>query len=360
MKALVTILLFTILIPAANAKDKIHALYIPLADHYPGLIAHHKYAGQMTKAEYTVEQMKSWPALEGKFLSGQADIAFIISPMAMNMFSKSQDFHWVSLIHRDGNALAVNELFAKDLDLAEHRIDRKPNNKFAKIAKIWKSKSGAASIVGVPSLYATHTAVIYKYLKDNGATLAIGKGEGDVIAKAVAPPKSPSFIKNLGESGKAASFEQSLPWADIVETEGFGKVVWYSKDIMKWPKGHVECIIIASDKAIKEKPEALREVINAIHQAGRYIDLAREKGGSSLIEIANVINSKYIGLHTVVSIEKSLNWDLGVINYSNLNIDKAGLKQIMDLSVEAGIIKQGIDIDAFANDSFSTTLTEVH
>ena len=26
---------------ASTSKEKIHALYIPLADHYPGIIAHH-------------------------------------------------------------------------------------------------------------------------------------------------------------------------------------------------------------------------------------------------------------------------------------------------------------------------------
>lgn len=341
------------------AKDPIHAVYIPLADHYAGLIAHYYYADEMKKAEYKVELMKSWPSLRGKFMSGQVDLAFIICPMAMDMFAEKSTFKWISLIHRDGNALAANEIFAGMMSLKDDRIDRKPTDDFARAAVQWKNETGKASICGVPSLFATHTVVLYKYLKDNGLTLAVGEGNGDIIAKAVAPPKSPEFLKYEEQNGRAASFEQSLPWADVVETQNFGKVVWYSKDIMKWPRGHVECIIIATNKCINEKREALKEVIYYIHKAGRDIDKARKRGGESLKSIAKIINENYIPAHTVEAIMASLKWDLDVIKYSNLNIDKAGLKQIMDLAVEGGILEKTINIDDFADDYFSTDITSI-
>ena len=339
------------------AKEKIHALYIPLADHYPAIVAHHQYASQMKHADYSVEMMKSWPALSGKFLSGQADIAFIIAPLAMNMFAKTPNFKWVSLVHRDGSALAVNDIFVKNLGLATNRADRTPTPAFANAAASWASNMSRPSISGVPSLQSTHTVVLYKYLKDHGKTLAIGSGDGDVLAKAVAPPKSAVFIQNLGKNGIAASFEQSLPWADIVEADGYGKVVWYSKDVIKWPKGHVECIIIASDKAIKTKFLALQEVIKSVHQAGVDIQDAMSTGGEPLDQIAKTINGHYVKLHSVKAIKASLNKELGVINYVNLNNDVAGLQMIMNLAVESGVMKAPIDLKQFADERFATELT---
>ena len=86
--------------------------------------------------------------------------------------------------------------------------------------------------------------------------LSLGEpGEAAVVSIEVAPHKSPVFRKKKNSRQHAAAFEQSLPWADVVETGGFGKVAWYSKDIIPWPHGHVECIVIATDKAIEEKPE---------------------------------------------------------------------------------------------------------
>ncbi len=342
---------------AAIAKDKIHGLFIPLADHYPAIVAHHKYAGEMKTADYSVEMMKNWPALSGKFMSGQADIAFIISPLAMNMYAKKPNFKWVSLVHRDGNALAVNDIFLKDIPLNPDKSKRKPTADFANAASKWVTDKKRPSISGVPSLQSTHTVVLYKYLKDHGKTMAVGRGKADVIAKAVAPPKSPAYIQNQGKNGLAASFEQSLPWAQIVEDGGYGKVVWYSKDVIKSDKGHVECIIIASDNAIKNKAAALKEVIHYVHKAGKDIQDAMASGGPALTDIAKLVNSNYIKLHTVPAIEASLNKDLGVINYVNLNNDKPGLKVIMDLAVESGVMKKAIDIDSFADDSFASEIT---
>jgi len=341
----------------AQAKEKIHAVYIPLADHYAALVAHSKYGTQMTKANFSVEMMKSWPSLRGKFMAGKADMALIICPMAMDMFAEKPNFRWVSLAHRDGNALAVNEIFEKRINLPKYRVDRKPTADIANAMAQWKKEKGKPSVCGVPSLLATHTVVLYKYLKEHGKTLAIGKGDGDVLAKAVAPPKSPSFLKQEAKGKRAATFEQSLPWADVVETQNFGKVAWYSKDVITWPKGHVECIVIATDDAIKNKTEALKEVIHFIHKAGRDIDTSRAKGGQALEEIARICN-KYIPLHTVEAIMQSLRVDLNVVNYSNLNVDKPGLKLIMDLATEGGVLKKAIDIDAFANVTFDTEITK--
>ena len=66
---------------------------------------------------------------------------------------------------------------------------------------------------------------------------------------------------------------------------------------------------------------------------------------------------KHIPSHNAEAIVESLNLELGVINYKNLNNDKGGLKQIMDLAVEGKILQSPIDINAFANDQFRTKIT---
>ncbi len=342
----------------AAAKEQIKAIYIPLADHYAGIVAYEKYAAVMEKADYSIERMKSWGLLRAYFMSGEVDMAYIICPMAMDMFAEKTDFKWVSLMHRDGNALAINDLMNNDVSLPENRINRKPDSKVALAFTKAKERMGKPSECGVPHLLSTHTVVLYKYLKDfnKGLNLRFGNDK-DVVAIEVPPPRSPSFIKKNNSRGIPASFEQSLPWADVVETRGFGHVAWYSKDVIKWPYGHVECIAIATDNSIKNKNEALKEVVYYIHKAGIDIETARRKGGRAMIEISDMIR-KHIPEHNEKAIIQSLRMDLNVINYSHLNVDKAGLKQIMDLAVEGDILKQSINIDDFTDESFATGITE--
>ena len=342
----------------SQEKETITAIYIPLADHYPGIVAYEKYRDKMQYADYRIERMKSWPLLRARFMSGEVDMAFIICPQAMDMFRKKPNFRWVSLIHRDGNALAINDLLNADVNLPNERLLRHPDKKVAEAFAKAKRKLGRPTECGVPHLHATHTVVLYKYLRDHGKTLGLDSGEdNDVIAIEVPPSKSPIFIKKKNSRGIPASFEQSLPWADVVETKGFGHVAWYSKDVMKWPPhGHVECIVIATDACIREKPKALREVIHHIHRAGLDIEAGRKEGGAGMAAITNMIR-KHIPEHNEQAIIESLRPDLNVINYRHLNVDKAGLKQIMDLAVEGGILREPIDIDAFADESFATEIT---
>jgi len=341
-----------------QAKEVVKAVYIPLADHYAGIIAYEKYRDQMKEADFQIKRMKSWPLLRAYFLGkrSDADMAFVMSPLAMDMYHESGKIKWVGQMHRDGNGLAINDLINADVNLPEKRIDRKPDEKVANAFAKASKKQGKPIQVGVPDLLATHSVVLYKYLKDNGKTLAIGKGKTeDAVIIPIAPPKAPAFIKKKNSRGQPAAFEQSLPWADVVETKGFGKVGWYSKDVLKWPNGHVECITLAKDDAIANKNAAIKEVIYYIHKAGEDIELARRAGGEAMLAIAAMVR-KHIPEHNQEAIIQSLRPDLNVINYRKLNIDKPGLKMIMDLAVEGGILKQKIDIDAFSDPQFSTEM----
>ncbi|MBA3010463.1 MAG: ABC transporter substrate-binding protein [Proteobacteria bacterium] len=362
MKMKIIVILIMMITPFSTAfaqeRQTVKAIYLPLADHYAGIIAYEKYRDQMQEAEFVLERMESLPELRAYFMSGEVDMAFILSPLAMDMFLEAPVFRWISLMHRDGNALAINDLLNVHVNLPENRADRKPDYKIANAFTLVKSQMGKPSECGVPSLLATHTVILYKYLKDHGKTLGFGQGtEQDVVAVVVAPPKSPGFIKKNNARGIPASFEQSLPWADVVETNDFGSVGWYSKDVLVWPNGHVECIVIATDTSIKTKAKALKEVIYYIHKAGLDIEAARQKGQNNLKAISHMIR-KHIPEHNEQAIIESLNADLNVINYKHLNTDKGGLKLIMDLGVEGGILKGPIDIDAFADDSFATHITE--
>lgn len=348
-----------VLLPASVSagKTEIKALYLPLADHYPGIVAYESYRSKMKKADFKIIQVKSPLLLRAYFRSKDVDMAFIISPMAMDMFANNPNFRWISLIHRDGNALAINDHLNKYAQLPIERSKRKPNATIAHAITEAYEKTGKPVEIGVASFLTTHIVVLYKYLKDNGLQMNMGFGTNrKALVIEIAPPRSPAFLNRKNSRNQPAAFEQSLPWADIVETEGYGHVAWYSKDVMKWPKGHVECIIIATDRAIREKRAALREVVHYIHMAGLDIERARIKDKKQMRTISNIIH-RHIPAHTRDAIAQSLRADLNVINYYNLNVDKAGLKQIMDYAVEGEILKNTININHFADTTFSTEIT---
>ncbi len=346
---------------AAAKRQTVKAIYIPLADHYAGVVAYEKYRGAMVRADYQIETIPGPELVRARFREADVDMAFNVCPMVIDMFAEEPDFRWISLIHRDGNALAINEVLGKHVHLSDNRLDRKPDEAVAAAFGRLKRENGDPVQCAIPSPLATHTTVLYKYLKDHGKTLGFGVDQNtDLLAVVVKPPQSPAFLKRKNSRALPAAFEQSLPWADIIETEGDGRVAWYSKDVMAWPNGHVECVIIAKDAAIAHKREAVQEVVHYIHKAGQDIERARETGGAAMDAIVAMIR-EHMPAHTSDAIRESLRTDLVVINYHNLNVDenaKAGLRQIMDLAVEGGMLKQEVDIEALADSSFATEITK--
>ncbi len=364
-KFTVCLTLFLLLCSSPLFADKrvpVKAVGIPLADHYAGIVAFEKYRSQMKFADYQLLILPGPHIVRAYFESmPDADMAFNVAPMIMDMFTQNQNFKWISLIHRDGNALAINALMNQKVHLSDDKLQRKPDAKVARAFKAFKEETGRQVHCAIPSKLATHTTILYKYFTEYNISFSMDLPETDkdVILIDIRPPKAPAFLKGMSTRNKPAAFEQSLPWAEITDTQGYGKVAWYSKDVMNHPNGHVECIIIAKDKAIKEKRAALKEVIYFIHKAGQDIETARKSDSNDMDKIIQMIQ-KHIPSHTRSAILESLRPDLNVINYKNLNINresKNSFKEIMDLAFKAGFIKQKINIRKLADESFSTKVT---
>ncbi|BCD99413.1 ABC transporter substrate-binding protein [Marinagarivorans cellulosilyticus] len=333
-------------------KQDIEAAYIPLADHYAAIIAYENYAASFKHANFTLTRMPSWDLLRAYFKEGRADMAYTMAPLALDMYREQPSFRWVGLMHRDGNALAINEVLAKQVHLPLERASRKPDAQIAKAMAQYFTRTRERVRVGVPHKFSTHNVVLYHYLKKHGVSLGFDhNSHAQVESLPIAPAKAPLFIKSEGQRATPAAFEQSLPWADIVETQGFGRVAWYSKDVLPTQYGHVECIAIASDAALATKYLAVQEVMAAIKQAGRDIERARTEGGALLDDLVVKIQ-RHIPEHTRAAIVASLDPNLRVINYQNLAVDVPGLASIMDAALESGLLAQSVDLQVFADARF--------
>jgi len=232
-------LVLMINIKAFAEKQVISAIGIPLADHYPAIIAYEKYKDKMVYADFKLKLFPGPELVRAYFRSKEeVDIAFNVSPMVMDMFRKQPNFRWVSLIHRDGNALAINTVFNKKTNLPINKSKRLPDNKVADALSYFKKQQGKPIEAAIPSPLATHTTILYKYLKEHGKKMGNRIGQNvDVLLRIVKPPKSPLYMKKQGARFNPALFEQSLPWADVVESRGDGFIAWYSKDVMQHKHG---------------------------------------------------------------------------------------------------------------------------
>jgi NitT/TauT family transport system substrate-binding protein len=337
----------------AAAKDKITSLYLPLIDHYPLLLAHERAGAGMRHADFVVEQMPGWNELRQKLARGQADIAVISAPLAFDMFLDNPNIRAVSLAHRDGAALSINMVLNQSVRVIPRHARRKPIDAYAKAVKQAFEKSGNPVTVAVPTLFSTHSLVVYRYLADNGVKMITPTNRnGAVVLRQVPPSRSNDYLRAAGALDQGAAMLQAQPWGDLVEASGSGTIAWYSKDVLNYPKGHVDCIIIATDDTIKNKRAALAEVIEAIHRAGAELQGAIDGGEQDLLSLTTLISKRYVPTHRPDVIAAGMSKRIGAINYNDLNVDIGGLKQLQDIGLASGLQRGRIDLAKFADASF--------
>jgi NitT/TauT family transport system substrate-binding protein len=322
-KSLIIIFFFGILPKHANADTVTHLRvgYLPILDHLTLLVSHAKDRCTYEQVEIEPKMFKAWREMVGALKAGVIDAAFILSPLAMDLFNNGVDIKTVLLAHRDGSAITVKTGSA------------------IQSAAEFKGKA-----IAIPDRKATHTALLNKYLMGGGLSLK------DVKAKVIAPP---NMIKAM-KLDKIDAFIVAEPFGAKAQHLGVGKILVLTKDIINH---HVECIVVVNQQLIKNHRAAIQEWINSLIRAGKWIDQDKLKNGSK--QVARLMTKKakkakkakkYLP-HSENIIIRGLQNPYDRISFSDLNPGLADFQTIMDISVQAGIIDK-VNLEAFIDDSF--------
>ena len=76
----------------AARKQVIKAIGLPLADHYPAIVALEKYGARMEHADYRFEMLPGPELVRARFRDEDADMAFNVCPMVLDMFAEKPEF----------------------------------------------------------------------------------------------------------------------------------------------------------------------------------------------------------------------------------------------------------------------------
>ena len=89
------------------AKEELRVGYLPILDHLPLFVSHSRDNDKYELIDVKPRKFKSWGRITGAFNNGSIDAAFILSPLAMDMYNKKKNLKVVLLAHRDGSAITV-------------------------------------------------------------------------------------------------------------------------------------------------------------------------------------------------------------------------------------------------------------
>ncbi len=248
-------------VPKTKAgKAKIRIGHIQITDHLVlGALNYLVQQGhvQPERFEIVPELTTGWNVLERKLEKGDVDAAFVLAPIAMDMFAAGAPISMLLLAHKNGSIFVRNS----------GRNDFGKENFFKRTSFL------------IPHKMSIHHMLSHMYFKSNGLSPGfIGQSDADVFFEVVDPIQMPQYLK---ENPDASGFMVAEPLGSRAIEAGIAQMEFLSGAI--W-ENHPCCVVAMRNEFILRHEDAVYELIEKLVQAGRWID-------------ANPIRASEIGVH---------------------------------------------------------------
>ena len=277
------------------SKPEIRIGRVICGGHLSLAIVEKKFQSELSSFTVKAVQYHDWKVVVKDMLSGELSGTFILSPLAMDLIKNGFPGKIILMGDRNGNGFVLS----KEIGSIEGLRGRK-------------------SIIAVPHLYSQHHVLLHIILKKNGIP-----AEGVTVVGM--PPRD--MINSL-RRGEIDGFVVGEPEGNKSITLGIGRMAAISPAI--W-KGHMDHVLLVTDRFINEEPDKARKLVGALLKAGRFIE-------SNPAEAA-VLGEDYTG-SSARDFEAVLTTPPDWIDYSDMRPTARDFEEFSAMLVEMGLWKE--------------------
>jgi len=256
-------------------------------------------------------RFNGWPELKEAYLSGVTPATFILAPMAMALREQGVPIKIVYLGHRDGSAVIVH-----------------------KDSGITTMQGLRGKKVAVPNRYSNQRLLIFRALRDAGMTV------DDIQLVEMPPPDMPAALY-----AKAVdAISSGEPFMGQAELDGYGKVLWLTKDV--WPE-FISCVLAVHEDMIKNDRAAVQKLVDGIAKSGKWLDTSMDNRMDAAKFVAKNYYNQDPRLLTFV-----LSKPPDRVKYTNLALRRKDFEEIEELGRLSGILTGKAHFEDYTDASF--------
>ena len=231
-----------------DGKILLKAAHIQITDHLAlGMMKHQIETGQSRPDTFGLETrcLSNWNLVQSALEKGDVDAAFILAPIAMDLFNFGVPIKLVMFAHRNGSIMVRKKS-------AEYR---KPYQQFFKHKKFY-----------IPHKMSIHHMLAHKFFSEMGLKPGLaGTGPVNLLFDVVAPVNMPAF---LAENADACGFMVAEPIGSKAIAAGLAERQFLSSEI--WDN-HPCCVVVFRDEFIQKHTDAVHEFSRLLLESGRLI-----------------------------------------------------------------------------------------
>lgn len=253
-----------------------------------------------------------WPTVKEALIAKEIGGVFILAPMAMQLVADDIPIKVVYLGHRDGTALVVG----KDSNIHE----------FSDLA---------GKVVAIPSRYANQNVLMHRMMREWGME------PGSIELRELPPPEHPIAL----QSGSIDGYIVGEPFAAKAEIDGYGRVLYQTKDI--W-KDFISCVLVVRDDLIENERDLVQELVSGIAKSGMWLD----EDPAHRMDAAEITAEHYY-FQSPELLKYVLSKPVDRVKYTRLTPLRDDFNEIMTLAHEIGVLSRRVEFEEYADDSFA-------
>lgn len=271
-----------------------------------------------TGSFFRSQKFTDWPTVTEALNAKEIGAAFILAPLAMKLAQDAVDVRIVYLGHRDGTAIVVRE----DSDIRD----------FGDLA---------GTTVAIPMRYANQNLLMHKMMKEWGMPY------DSIDLRELPPPEHPTALAE----GSIQGYIVGEPFAAKAEVEGFGRVLYHTKDI--WPD-FISCVLVVRQDLIEDERELVQELVDGIAKSGKWLDEAQ----AHRFDAAEIAGKHYY-FQDPELLKHVLSKPVDRVKYTELAPLEPQFDEIMELAVEIGVLDEPIAFEDYVDTSFVRPLEQI-
>lgn len=233
----------------ASGKARLKVGHIQITDHLVlGILRHIISAGNITPKYFELETlcMPGWNPVQKAIEKGEIDAAFVLAPIAMDLFSYGVPIRMVLLSHKSGSICVKNSRTAYEE---------------AAFRKFFKN-----GIFYIPHVLSIHHMLSHMFFREIGLRPGlVGKDNPDLVFEVTPPVKMPEY---MGQSSETCGFMVAQPIGAKAIRDGGAEPLFLSGEM--W-EHHPCCVVAMREDFINENANAVYEFTELLVQAGTFI-----------------------------------------------------------------------------------------
>jgi len=233
---------------AASGKALLRVAHIQITDHIIlGILRDQIDKGEVAPKHFELELqcMKSWNPVEQALDKGHVDAAFILAPIAQDLFHHNTPIKLTLMAHRGGSMFVRNN----------------QGSYTTPFTSFFKQKSFL-----IPHKLSIHHMLAHIFFDKLGLNASLEKGEDvDINLEVVAPIDMPKFLQ---ENEGVGGFMVAEPIGSKSVKAGIASAKFLSTEL--W-SGHPCCVVAMRDDFTSQFSDAAYEFIDLLVKAGKFV-----------------------------------------------------------------------------------------